>query len=416
MINNIKFSDPETYNLLLRELKRQKSTINLIASENFVSEAVLEALGSIATNKYSEGYPKKRYYGGNKHIDEIETLAIERAKKLFQAEHVNVQPLSGSPANVAVYFALLQPGDKILSLDLANGGHLTHGSPVTHLAKIFKFIHYSPDKNTGNFNFKQIRELALKEKPKLILAGYTCYTKDIDYQKFQEIAGEINAFTMADIAHIAGMVAAGEMNNPVPIFDVVTTTTHKTLRGPRGGMIMCKEVLAKQIDKSVFPSFQGGPHENAIAAKSICFQEAATKEFKEYSQQILKNAKALAEELKKLNFNLVFGGTENHLILIDMQNKNITGKEAEDVLNRAGIVVNRNAIPDDPRKPWDPSGVRIGTPAVTTLGMKEEDMKTIANAINDVINNTDNEEKITQIKTSMENLANKFPIYQNLIY
>ncbi len=383
----------------------------MIPSENFVSPAVLEALGSIATNKYSEGYPGKRYYGGCEYIDEVETLAIERAKELFGAEHVNVQPLSGAPANIAVYFALLQPGDTVLGMDLAHGGHLTHGHPVTYMAKLYNFIRYGTDTD-GLINYDELRATAIEHKPKIILAGYSAYSRIIDWKKIKEIADEVGAVTMADIAHIAGLIAGEVMENPVPIFDIVTTTTHKTLRGPRGGMIMCKQKFAKAIDKSVFPGFQGGPHENNIAAKAVAFKEALEPEFKEYASQVIKNAKVLEEGLKKLDFNICFGQTDNHLLLIDLTNKNISGKEAQIALDEAGITVNKNMVPNDPRSPMDPSGIRLGTPALTTRGMKENEMRQIAEWINETITHFQDTERLNIIRLKVGELVKKFPLYK----
>ena len=383
----------------------------MIPSENFVSPAVLEALGSITTNKYSEGYAGKRYYGGCEYIDEVETLAIERAKQLFGAEHVNVQPLSGAPANIAVYFALLQPGDTVLGMDLGHGGHLTHGHPVTYMAKIFNFVRYKTDAN-GLIDLDNLRAMAIEHKPKIILVGYSAYSRLIDWQKIKDIADEVGAVTMADIAHIAGLIAGGVMDNPVPIFDIVTTTTHKTLRGPRGGMIMCKEKFAKAIDKSVFPGFQGGPHENNIAAKAVAFKEALEPEFKEYAAQILKNAKVLEEEFKKRDYKICFGQTDNHLLLIDLTNKNISGKEAQIALDKAGITVNKNMVPEEPRSAMDPSGIRLGTPALTTRGMKETEMRQIAGWIDEVIMNFADEEKLKSIRAEVLEMAKKFPLYR----
>jgi glycine hydroxymethyltransferase len=408
---NLSQFDPEISAAIEREKTRQENGLEMIPSENFVSPAVLEALGSITTNKYSEGYAGKRYYGGCEYIDEIETLAIERAKQLFGAEHVNVQPLSGAPANIAVYFALLQPGDTVLGMDLGHGGHLTHGHPVTYMAKIFNFVRYKTDAN-GLIDLDNLRAMALEHKPKIILVGYSAYSRLIDWQKIKDIADEVNAVTMADIAHIAGLIAGGVMENPVPIFDIVTTTTHKTLRGPRGGMIMCKEKFAKAIDKSVFPGFQGGPHENNIAAKAVAFKEALEPEFKEYAAQILKNAKVLEEELKKRDYKICFGQTDNHLLLIDLSNKNISGKEAQIALDKAGITVNKNMIPDEPRSAMDPSGIRLGTPAITTRGMKENEMRQIATWIDEAIANFTNEEKLTEIRAKVLAMVKNFPLYQ----
>jgi len=411
---NLTQFDPEIKQAIKNELQRQEEGLEMIPSENFVSLAVLEALGSVLTNKYSVGYPGKRYYGGCENIDVVEQLAIDRAKQLFQAEHVNVQPLSGAPANIAVYFALLEPGDTILGMDLSHGGHLTHGHPVTHMTKVFNFIRYKTNAE-GKIDLDNLHQMALEHKPKLILVGYSAYSREIEYEKIKAIADEIGAYTMADIAHIAGLIAGGQMNNPVPIFDVVTTTTHKTLRGPRGGMIMCKEKFAKQIDKAVFPGFQGGPHENNIAGKAIAFKEALEPEFKEYTKQIKINAKILEKKFLELGYKLCFGGTDNHLLLIDVTPKGVTGKQAEAALDKAGITVNKNMIPDDPRSPFDPSGIRLGTPALTTRGMKETEMETIANWINEAILNWQDEEKLKNIKTQVKELTKKFPLYPELI-
>jgi len=410
---NLKDFDPDIYGSIKCEQKRQEEGLEMIPSENFVSPAVLEALGSVLTNKYSEGYVGKRYYGGCEFVDQVEQLAIDRAKQLFGAEHVNVQPLSGAPANIAVYFALLKPGDTVLGMDLSHGGHLTHGHPVTYMAQIFNFVRYKTDAG-GKIDLDNLRAMAHEHKPKMILVGYSAYSREIDYQKIQDIANEVGAITMADIAHIAGLIAAGEMNNPVPIFDVVTTTTHKTLRGPRGGMIMCKEKWAKDINKAVFPGLQGGPHENNIAAKAVAFKEALEPEFKEYARQIMKNAKALEKEFKKRDYNLCFGGTDNHLLLIDLTSKGLSGKEAQIALDKAGITVNKNMIPDDPRSPFDPSGIRLGTPALTTRGMKENEMRTIAGWIDEVIMNWQDETKLAAIKQQVIELTKKFPLYKIL--
>jgi len=412
--HNIQKFDPEIKVAIDKELKRQEEGLEMIPSENFVSPAVLEALGSVLTNKYSEGYPGKRYYGGCENVDVVENLAIERAKKLFSAEHVNVQPLSGAPANIAVYFALLEPQDTILGMDLSHGGHLTHGHPVTHMTKVFNFVRYKTDAQ-GKIDLDNLRAMAQEHRPKLILVGYSAYSREIEYEKIQKIADEVGAMTMADIAHIAGLIAGGEMNNPVPIFDVVTTTTHKTLRGPRGGMIMCKEKHAKAIDKSVFPGFQGGPHENNIAAKAIAFKEALEPEFKEYAKQIKANAKVLETEFNTLGYKLCFGGTDNHLLLIDVfGSKNVPGKQAEAALDQAGITVNKNMIPDDPRSPFDPSGIRLGTPALTTRGMKEPEMKIIAHWIDEAIVNHEDEDKLAEIKKQVAKMTKGFPLYPTL--
>ncbi len=410
----IKDFDPSLFSALEKERNRQESGLEMIPSENFVSLPVLEALGSIATNKYSEGYPGKRYYGGCEFIDEIETLAIDRAKQLFGAEHVNVQPLSGAPANIAVYFGLLNPGDTILGMDLSHGGHLTHGHPVTHMTKVFNFIRYKTNAE-GKIDLDNLRAMAMEHKPKLILVGYSAYSREIEYAEIKKIADEVGALTMADIAHIAGLIAGGEMNNPVPLFDVVTTTTHKTLRGPRGGMIMCKKELAKAIDKSVFPGFQGGPHENNIAAKAVAFKEALEPAFKEYTKQIRKNAKVLESEFNTRNYKLMFGGTDNHLLLIDVvTSKGISGSEGEKALDKAGITVNKNMIPDDARSAMDPSGIRLGTPALTTRGFKEEEMKLVAEFIDRALTNANNDTILSDIKAEVKKLNEKFPLYPEL--
>ncbi|MBI5061114.1 MAG: serine hydroxymethyltransferase [Candidatus Aenigmarchaeota archaeon] len=415
MIENIKKTDPDIAKALAAELNRQRNVLELIPAENFVSLAVLEAMGSIATNKYSEGYPGKRYYGGNEHIDEIERIAISRARKLFGCDHANVQPLSGAPANIAVYFALLEQGDTILGMDLSHGGHLTHGHPVTHMSKIFKFVRYKMDKKTGLIDFDMVRNLAREHRPKLILAGYSAYPRDLDYKQFKEIADEVGAYTMADIAHIAGPVCTGLMNDPVPHFDVITTTTHKTLRGPRGAIIMCKQEFAEKIDKSVFPGFQGGPHEHQIAAKAVAFKEALQPEFKNYCRQMLSNAKTLAAALMDKDFSLITNGTDNHLMLVDLTNKNISGGHAEAALDKAGITVNKNMIPDDTRKPMDPSGIRLGTPAMTTRGLGHEEMIEIAGYISDIIGN-DNPRVIEKTRNAIRELCSRFPLYPELKY
>jgi len=415
-MNHLKIQeyDPGLAESIKKELNRQEQGLEMIPSENFVSVAVLEALGSVLTNKYSEGYVGKRYYGGCEFIDEVEQLAIDRAKQIFGAEHVNVQPLSGAPANIAVYFALLKPGDTVLGMDLSHGGHLTHGHPVTYMAKIFNFVRYKTDAN-GKIDLDNLRQMAIEHKPKIILVGYSAYSREIEYERIKAIADEVGAYTMADIAHIAGLIAGGQMNNPVPIFDVVTTTTHKTLRGPRGAMIMCKEKIAKEIDKAVFPGLQGGPHENNIAAKAIAFKEALEPEFKEYAHQIKANAKVLEKKFNDFGYKLCFGGTDNHLLLIDVfGSKGITGKEAQIALDKAGITVNKNMIPDDPRSPMDPSGIRLGTPALTTRGMKESEMEIIADWINEAIANHLDENKLAEIKLRVIELTKKFPLYPEL--
>ncbi len=400
--------DPEIYSTLVRELNRQKRNIELIASENIISEAVMEAMGSYFSNKYAEGYPGKRYYGGCEIVDEMENIAIDRAKELFGAEHANVQPHSGSQANMGVYFAMLEHGDKVLGMDLSQGGHLTHGSPVNISGKYFNFVAYGVDKETETIDYDKLREIALKERPKMVVAGASAYPREIDFKKISEIAKEIDAYFMVDMAHIAGLVAAGLHNNPCEVADFVTTTTHKTLRGPRGGMILCKAEYAAQIDKAIFPGIQGGPLEHIIAAKAVSFKEALAPEFKEYQKQVVKNCKALADELLKRGFNLVSGGTDNHLILVSLIGKDMTGKEAEHLLDEAYITVNKNSIPFDPQNFFKTSGIRVGTAAVTTRGMVEEDMIKIAEAIDVVLAKKDIE---AGQKIATE-LTDKYPIYE----
>lgn len=411
-MQNIKKQDSQVYKATIGELKRQQEGMELIASENYVSKAVLEALGSVFTNKYSEGYPGHRYYGGQNYTDMVETLAIERAKKIFKAQHVNVQPLSGAPANMIAYMAVLKPGDTVLGMDLSHGGHLTHGHPVTLAAQIYKFVRYKTQTN-GRIDYKELEKMALKYKPKLILAGFSAYTRQLNYSKFRSIARKVGAITMFDIAHIAGLIAGGALSNPTPYFDIITTTTHKTLRGPRGGMILCKKKFAAAIDKAAFPGFQGGPHENNIAAKAVAFGEALKPSFKVYARQVIKNAKVLEIELKKYGFKIMFGGTDNHMVLVDVfSSLGVTGKEAQETLDKIGISLNKNMIPDDPRGPIDPSGIRIGVPAVTTRGMKEREIKVIANWINDALINYKNAKKLKEIKKEVVTLCKKFPIYK----
>ncbi|MBO8137824.1 MAG: serine hydroxymethyltransferase [Desulfotomaculum sp.] len=405
-------TDPELYRAIAKEIDRQRSTIELIASENFVSRAVMEAQGSVLTNKYAEGYPGKRYYGGCEFVDIAEELARERLKELFGAEHVNVQPHSGANANFAVYLALLKPGDTILGMNLAHGGHLTHGSPVNVSGKYFNIVAYGVDKETHRINYDEVRELALKYRPKMIVAGASAYPREIDFEKMAAIAEEAGAYLMVDMAHIAGLCAAGLHMNPVPYADVVTTTTHKTLRGPRGGAILCKEKYAKEIDKAVFPGSQGGPLMHVIAAKAAAFGEALKPEFKEYQQRIVNNAKALAAALKDRGFNLVSGGTDNHLMLVDLRANGVTGKEAEKLLENVNVTVNKNAIPYDPEKPFVTSGIRLGTPAVTSRGMKEEDMEVIADIIDKAINRKDDPEAVEKAKMQAGELCKKYPLYQ----
>lgn len=406
----LKKEDPKVYKAIQGELKRQQEGMELIASENYVSPAVLEALGSVFTNKYSEGYPGRRYYGGQTYTDAVENLAIERAKKIFGAEHVNVQPLSGAPANMIVYSAILKPGDTVLGMDLSHGGHLTHGHPVTLSAKIYRFVRYKTDAS-GKIDYEQLEKMAIQEKPKLILAGFSAYTRQLDYQKFKDIAQKVGAITMFDIAHIAGLIAGKAIPNPVPYFDIITTTTHKTLRGPRGGMIMCKQQFAEAIDKALFPGFQGGPHMNNIAALAVALGEALKPSFKIYARQIIKNAKVLEQELRKYGFKLCFGGTDNHMVLVDVfGSKGVTGKEAEKALDKIGITVNKNMIPDDPRKPMDPNGVRIGVPAITTRGMKEKEVKIIAGWIDQAIKNHTDEKFLANLHKEVIKLCKKFPL------
>ena len=402
--------DPEIAEAIEKEANRQRGNIELIASENFVSEAVLEAVGSPLTNKYAEGYPGKRYYGGCECVDIAENLAIERAKQLFGCDHVNVQPHCGAAANTAVYFAMLNPGDTILGMNLAHGGHLSHGSPVNISGKYFNVIPYGIDDVTHRINYDEVRRLAKEHKPKMIVCGASAYPRIIDFEKFSEIAKEVGAYLMVDIAHIAGLVVAGLHPNPVPYADFVTTTTHKTLRGPRGGMIMCKEEYAKAIDKAVFPGLQGGPLMHVIAGKAVCFKEALSDEFKAYQTQVVKNAKALAEGLVQEGFELVSGGTDNHLMLVDLRNFKITGKEAEKRLDEVNITVNKNAIPNDPESPFVTSGIRIGTPASTSRGFKEEDMRIIAKLIALTLGESF-EEKREEIKSEVKKLTDKHPLY-----
>jgi len=405
---SLKQTDLKTAEIIKKEEKRQSEGMELIASENYASQAVLEALGSVFTNKYSEGYPGKRYYGGQPFTDAVENLAIERAKKLFGAEHVNVQPLSGAPANMIVYSAVLKPGDKILGMDLSHGGHLTHGHPVTLAAKIYNFVRYKT-KADGLIGYKELEKIAIRERPKLMLAGFSSYTRQIDYKNFCQIAKKVKAISMFDMAHIAGLIAGRAIPSPVPYFDIVTTTTHKTLRGPRGGMILCKKEFAQIIDKACFPGFQGGPHMNNIAAKAVAFREALQPSFKRYAKQILKNAKILEKELRKYGFKIMFGGTDNHMVMVDVfSSKGVSGKEAEMALDEIGISVNKNMIPDDPRSPVDPSGIRIGVPAITTRGMKEKEIKQISKWINEAIENRNNEKVLQKLHKEVIKMCRKF--------
>ncbi len=407
-MSNLRKVDPEIFEAIKNEENRQKYTIELIASENFVSPEVLEAQGSVLTNKYAEGYPGKKYYGGCKYIDIIENLAIERAKNIFKAEHANVQPHSGSQANMAVYFSALEVGDTILAMNLSHGGHLTHGSPVNFSGRFFNIIPYGVGKDTGRIDYDNLRDLAIKNKPKFIIAGASAYPREIDFSVFRSIADEVGAYLMADIAHIAGLIVAGLHQSAVPYCHFVTTTTHKTLRGPRGGLILCKEEYSKVIDKTIFPGIQGGPLMHVIAAKAVCFKQAMTPEFINYQKQIIINAKALAKKLVELDYNLVSGGTDNHLMLVDLRNKGITGKQAEKALEEAGITVNKNSVPFDPQKPMVTSGIRIGTPAVTTRGMKEKDMSVIAEMMNRVLIDTENQKIKDEVRKEVESFCERF--------
>lgn len=407
-------SDPDISKLIASELNRQRNTIGLIASENYCSKAVLEAQGSVLSNKYSEGYPSKRYYAGNEVADNVETLAIGRAKKLFSADHANVQSHAGAIANLAAYFALMEIGDKLMTLNLAQGGHLTHGSPVNFSGKWYKMCHYDLDPETSLLNYDAIMKRAKEEKPKVILCGYTAYSRIIDFKAFREIADAVGAYMMTDMAHIAGLIAGGAHPSPVPYADVVTSTTHKTLRGPRGAFILCKEKHAKAVDKALFPGVQGGPFDHSIAAKAVCFEEAMKPEFKRYAAQVVKNAKVLSNELMALGYDIVSGGTDNHLMLVDLTKKNLSGKEAQDALEKAGIVLNRNMVPKDTRSPFVTSGLRIGTPAATTRGMKEGEMKEIASLIDRVLKDHNNAENLLKVKNETEALCAKFPLYRDL--
>ena len=402
--------DPEIYKVIRKETERQKTKLNLIASENYASLAVLQAQGSVLTNKYAEGYSGKRYYGGCEFVDIAEDLAIERAKKVFGAEHINVQPHSGSQSNMAVYFAMLKHGDTIMSMDLSHGGHLSHGSHVNFSGKLFNIVPYGVDQETKALDYDALMEIAREHKPKMIVAGASAYPREIDFKRFREIADAAGAYLLTDIAHIAGMVAAGIHSDPVPYADFVTSTTHKTLRGPRGGMIMCKEEYAKEIDRNVFPGIQGGPLMHVIAAKAVAFKEAMSPDFKDYQKQIVANAKVMADELSGFGYDLVSGGTDNHLMLIDLTPLDITGKEGEAKLGEAGIILNKNSIPFETKSPFITSGIRIGTPAVTTRGMKENEMKIIAQAIDETIMNMDDAAKLKEIDQRMVELCKQFPI------
>jgi len=431
LMNNIKESDQEVYNLILQEHNRIENGVELIPSENFVSRAVLQAIGSVFTNKYSEGYPKRRYYGGQEFVDIIENLAIKRAKDLFGAEHVNVQPYSGSPANQAVFFALLKIGDKFMGLDMSCGGHLTHGSPVNFSGIQYKPIPYYVDRDTELIDMDKIRTLARKERPKMIISSLTAYPRKLEFKEFQEICEEVDAYHLADISHIAGLIVGGVHESPFPFTDVVTTTSHKTLRGPRGAIIMCKiedrlhdkynseteKNLAQLIDSAVFPGLQGGPHDHITAAKAVAFSEAMKPEFKEYAHQIVKNAKAMADELMAQGIKLVTNGTDNHLMLIDLRSKGLHGKGSllQKVMDRANITVNKNSVPFQEESPFNPSGLRLGTPAVTTRGMKEDEMRVIAQCVVKVIDNYKDETVLEKTKQEIIELVKDFPIYPNFV-
>ncbi len=409
-LENVKKVDPEVAAAITKEIGRQRNKIELIASENFVSPAVIEAMGTPLTNKYAEGYPGKRYYGGCEYVDVVEELARERAKELFGAEFANVQPHSGAQANFAVFFAIMEPGDTYLGMNLAHGGHLSHGSPVNVSGKYFNVVPYGVDDKTHRIDYDALRQLAIENKPKMILAGASAYAREIDFKKFREIADEVGAYLMVDMAHIAGLVAAGLHPSPVPYADFVTTTTHKTLRGPRGGLILCKEKYAQMINKAVFPGAQGGPLMHVIAAKAVCFKEALSPEFKEYQSRVKNNAAALCDELMKLGIDIVSGGTDNHLMLLDLSKKGLTGKEVEHNLDEVGITANKNTIPNDPQSPFVTSGIRLGSPAVTTRGFKEEDMREVAQIIAMVIN--DFEANREAAAKRVDALCKKYPLYE----
>lgn len=408
----LKQVDPAIAEVVSEELNRERDGIELIASENVVSPAVLAAMGSVLTNKYAEGYPAKRYYGGCEVVDKAEDLARDRARELFGCEHVNVQPHSGSQANMAVYFSVLKPGDKILAMDLSHGGHLTHGSPVNFSGMLYDVVHYGVDKETETIDYEQVARLAEEHRPKMIVCGASAYSREIDAEKFREIADKVGAYLTFDIAHIAGLIAAGLHKDPVPFCDFVTTTTHKTLRGPRGGMIMCREKYAKAVDKAIFPGMQGGPLMHIIAAKAVAFREALTPEFREYQKKIVLNASAFADSLKDNDFRLVSGGTDNHLILIDLTSRDITGKDLEKALDKAGITVNKNTVPSEKRSPFVTSGVRVGTPAVTTRGFGEAEMRSLAKWIDDVASSMDDEKVLSRVRSEVLDLCRKFPLYK----
>ncbi len=413
-MHHLKETDPAIYKAIMQELVREQNNLELIASENIVSEAVLEAQGSLMTNKYAEGYPAARWYGGCEFVDVAEQLAIERAKKLFGAEHVNVQPHSGSQANMAVYLAALEYDDTVLAMDLACGGHLTHGLKINFSGRSYNFVSYKVDPKTEMLNYDEIEALAKEHKPKMIVCGASAYSRTIDFKKFREICDKVGALLFVDMAHIAGLVAAGLHPSPVPYAEFVTTTTHKTLRGPRGGMVLCRDQFARKINSVVFPGIQGGPLMHVIAAKAVAFQEALSKEFKQYQGQIIKNARTFAKEMGNLGYRIVAGGTDNHLFMVDLRSKNITGKEAAAVLDKVSITVNKNLIPFDPQPPVVTSGIRVGTPAVTTRGMKEKQMQRIAGLIDQAIAHRDNEGKLAKVKAGVHELTDEFPIYKGL--
>ena len=409
----LKKFDPEIYKALVGETKKQRETINLIPSENIVSKNVLKVVGSVFTNKYAEGYPGHRYYGGCKFVDIVETIAIERAKKLFHSQHANVQPHSGSQANMAVYFSVLKPGDKILAMNIKDGGHLTHGTPMNFSGKFYNVKFYGVDKDTELIDYDNVREIALREKVKMIVCGSSSYSRIIDFNKFYQIAKEIGAYLLADIAHIAGLVIAGIHQSPFPFTDFVTTTTHKTLRGPRGGLILCKNTFKENIDSTIIPGIQGGPLVHVIAGKAVAFKEASEKSFIDYQKQIVKNSKKLCEELKKRNYRIVSDGTDNHLMVVDLRNKGLTGLEGQEVLEKGGIITNKNLIPFDPLPPAKTSGIRIGTPAITSRGMKEKEIEKIADWIDIILSNSKNEKILKDISKKIRRFSNEFPIYPN---
>jgi glycine hydroxymethyltransferase len=412
---NLEETDIEVYEFIKKEVNRQRNSLELIASENFVSPAVMQAQGSVLTNKYAEGYPKKRYYGGCGYIDDIEQLAIDRIKKIFNAEYANVQPHSGSQANMAIFYAFLKPGDTVLGMDLSHGGHLTHGSPVNFSGKYFNIIPYGVNKSTETIDYEELRKIALENKPKMIIAGASAYPRIIDFKKFRDIADEAGCYLMVDMAHIAGLIAADLHPNPVPYADFVTTTTHKTLRGPRGGIILAKAKYEKELNSAIFPGIQGGPLEHVIAAKAVAFKEALSENFKNYQRQVVFNAAALANTLQNNGFSLISGGTDNHLMLVDFRKSEMTGKQAEALLDEVGITVNKNKVPFDERSPFVTSGIRIGAPAVTTRGMKENEMVKIGEFIVEVLKNPSDETVKNDIKQEVHTLCAKFPLYETLL-